>query len=91
MALKNINFDFPVFNGRSVNWRQQVSQQIEITVSPTGETQIETHGFSGSKCLEATKALEAALGQKLTETLTSEYHSCSEEQTNQTERHEPTR
>jgi hypothetical protein len=62
-----------------------MSQQIEVIVLPSGETRISTRGFVGSKCREATKALEVALGQKLTETLTSEFHSCSREQTNVTQ------
>ena len=50
------------------------TQQIEILISPTGETRITTHGFQGPKCREATKALERVLGRKLNETLTAEYH-----------------
>ena len=48
--------------------------QIEVLVSPTGETSIKTVGFNGPQCREATRELEAALGIKLTETLTAEYH-----------------
>lgn len=48
--------------------------QIEVLVSPTGETNIKTVGFNGPQCREATKALEAALGTTLNETLTAEYH-----------------
>ena len=50
------------------------SPQIEVLVLPTGETRITTHGFVGPKCREATKALETALGTKLSETWTAEYH-----------------
>ena len=50
------------------------SHQIEVLISPTGETRITTKGFHGPKCREATKDLEAALGLKLAETLTAEYH-----------------
>lgn len=47
---------------------------IEITVSPKGETKIETKGFAGVGCQDATRALEAALGAKTDETLTGEYY-----------------
>jgi DUF2997 family protein len=46
---------------------------IEITVSPKGETRVETKGFSGSECREASRLLEQALGQRTVETLTAEY------------------
>jgi hypothetical protein len=49
-------------------------QTIEVTVSPRGETRIETIGFTGSTCRDASKLLEAALGVRETEQLTSEFH-----------------
>lgn len=54
---------------------------IEVIVSPTGEAKIETRGFAGSACQQATKALEAALGLKQSETLTAEYHQSATEET----------
>lgn len=45
---------------------------IEITVSPTGETKIETRGFQGAACKAATKDLEAALGLVTKDTATAE-------------------
>jgi hypothetical protein len=47
---------------------------IEITVSPTGETRIETKGFAGSQCREASRFIEQALGKRLSEQLTAEFH-----------------
>lgn len=47
---------------------------ITVTVSPTGETQITTTGFTGATCRTATQALEAALGQRQSEQLTSEFY-----------------
>ena len=47
---------------------------IEIIVSPTGQTQIQTKGFSGSSCRQASAQLERALGQSTGEELTSEFH-----------------
>ena len=47
---------------------------IRIIVSPTGETRIETKGFSGPECREASKFLEQALGQPVSEQLTAEFY-----------------
>ena len=62
-----------------------MSKTIQITISPKGETKIETQGFTGSSCQDATRALEAALGAKTSDTMTSEYYSASTEQTNEIE------
>jgi len=48
-------------------------KRIEIIVSPTGESQIETHGFIGESCRRATRKLEQALGAKQAETTKPEY------------------
>lgn len=58
-----------------------MSKIIEIIVSPKGETKLETKGFSGAGCQEATRALEQALGAKTGESLTGEYY--AEVNTNQ--------
>lgn len=49
------------------------TQQIQIDVSPTGESKLQTSGFSGKPCQEASRFLEQTLGEKTSETLTSEY------------------
>lgn len=46
---------------------------IEITVSPTGETKVETKGFSGGECRDASKFVEQALGQRTAEQMTGEF------------------
>ncbi len=46
---------------------------IEVTISPAGETKIETKGFTGSTCQQATAYLERALGTKSSERLTADY------------------
>jgi hypothetical protein len=46
---------------------------IELLVSSTGETRLETKGFAGSSCQEASRLLEAALGSCQSETMTTEY------------------
>jgi hypothetical protein len=47
---------------------------IEITISPQGQTQIETKGFAGSSCREASERLEQALGVRTSERLTGEFY-----------------
>ncbi len=47
---------------------------IEITVTAKGETSVQTRGFAGSSCRDASKFLEQALGQRLDEQLTAEFH-----------------
>jgi Protein of unknown function (DUF2997) len=54
---------------------------IEITVDPKGQSKIETKGFTGAECREASRFLEAALGCPSSETLTAEFH--QEQRTNQ--------
>jgi hypothetical protein len=49
-------------------------KRIIIKVSPEGETTIETKGYTGSACKNASLKMEEALGLKTRETLTSEYH-----------------
>jgi hypothetical protein len=51
-----------------------MTQIIEVIVSPTGETKIETKGFSGSSCRDASRFIEEALGQRTAEHLTAEFH-----------------
>ncbi len=47
---------------------------IEVIVSPTGETRVQTKGYVGPGCRDASRYLEAALGQRIGEQLTSEFH-----------------
>jgi hypothetical protein len=47
---------------------------IEITVSSTGQTSIETKGFSGAECRQASEFIETALGQPRAERLTGEFY-----------------
>lgn len=54
---------------------------IEIIVSPTGQTQIQTKGFSGSGCRQASEFLEKALGQRGEERLTGEFYEQVAQQT----------
>jgi hypothetical protein len=47
---------------------------IEVIISPTGETTVQTKGFTGSSCRDASKFIEQALGEKTAEKLTAEFH-----------------
>ena len=47
---------------------------IEITVSPKGDTKIETRGFTGSSCRDASRFLEQALGTSSAETLSAAFY-----------------
>ena len=51
-----------------------MSKIIEITVGPTGQTRVETRGFSGGACREASRFVEQALGSRMSEQLTAEFH-----------------
>ncbi len=53
---------------------------IEVVVSPNGQTKLETKGFAGSGCRDASKYLEAALGTTTEERFTAEYHQSTTEQ-----------
>jgi Protein of unknown function (DUF2997) len=47
---------------------------IEITIGPKGETKVETKGFQGAECRNASRFIEQALGQRAAEQLTAEFH-----------------
>lgn len=49
-------------------------KMIEIIVTPAGETKLETKGFAGRSCRDASRFLEEALGHRTGETLTAEFH-----------------
>ena len=46
---------------------------IEITVSPKGETTLQTKGFVGGECLNASKWLEQSLGISTSDRKTGEF------------------
>jgi DUF2997 family protein len=55
-------------------------QIIEVTVSPQGETTVQTKGFGGSTCQEASKFLEQALGVSTEERKTAEFYATASAQ-----------
>ena len=51
---------------------------FEFVVSPDGQSRVETRGFVGSSCREASQFLESALGRRVSEKLTAEFHQTQE-------------
>lgn len=47
---------------------------IEIIVSPDGRTSVETKGFTGPACRQASKFLEETIGKRRGERLTGEFY-----------------
>jgi hypothetical protein len=58
-------------------------QTIEIIISTDGQSRIETRGFTGSRCRDASRFLESALGKVSSEQLTAEYHQTVQQLPNQ--------
>lgn len=46
---------------------------IEIIVGPKGETTVQTKGFVGPECQEASRFVEQALGKRTSEQKTGEF------------------
>ena len=47
---------------------------IEVIVSPTGETTVQTKGYAGGDCLQASKFLEESLGTTNADQRTAEFY-----------------
>ena len=47
---------------------------IEIVINPKGESTVQTKGFAGASCRDASRFIEQALGQSTGEQLTAEFH-----------------
>ena len=54
-----------------------MTKVIEVIVSPEGDTRVETKGYTGAECREATRFLETALGETASEKLKPEFHQTS--------------
>ena len=50
------------------------NKTIEIIVTSTGQTSLQTLGFTGASCQQASRFLEEALGQKTTDRRTAEFY-----------------
>jgi hypothetical protein len=48
--------------------------KIEIVISPTGQSRIETKGFRGTACRDASRFLEEAIGARVSEQPTAEFY-----------------
>jgi hypothetical protein len=51
-----------------------MSKIIEVIVTPEGQPTIQTKGFTGDECRQASQFIEQALGQQSGETLTGEFY-----------------
>ena len=51
---------------------------IEIVVSPKGESVVQTKGFAGGECLQASKFIEDALGLRGRERKTPEFYAAAQ-------------
>ena len=58
---------------------------IEIVVSPTGKSIVQTRGFTGSECRNASRFIENALGKRISEQTTAEFHQHVSDETHQQE------
>jgi hypothetical protein len=47
---------------------------IEVVVSPQGEATVQTKGYAGGDCLQASKFLEQALGAATADRTTAEFY-----------------
>ena len=47
---------------------------IEILISPEGKTTVQTLGFIGPSCRDASRFIEEALGQRLVDQPTAEFY-----------------
>jgi hypothetical protein len=56
-----------------------MTKTIEIVISPSGQTRVETKGFAGNECREASEFLETALGRCSSEQLTAEFYAASQQ------------
>ena len=51
-----------------------MNKTIEIVIAPNGQSRVETKGFKGSECRQASQFIEQALGQQTDELLKAEFH-----------------
>jgi hypothetical protein len=59
---------------------------IEVIISPTGATTLQSKGFAGPSCRQATRALEQALGLVASDTPTAEMHQVASQQSSNPQR-----
>jgi len=62
-----------------------LNKTIEIIVAPNGQSRVETKGFTGSECRQASQFIERALGQQTNELLKTEFYQTAATQQHATE------
>jgi hypothetical protein len=50
------------------------TRTIEVIVCPAGEATVQTKGFSGRSCRDASRFIERALGERSAARVTAEFH-----------------
>ena len=60
---------------------------LEIVVSPDGQTRVETKGFSGTECQQASRFIQQTLGKQTDELLTQEFFQFQSTKQDQQQRH----
>ncbi len=58
---------------------EKTEETVNVIIHPDGRVEIQVCGVKGEKCLEVTKAVEEALGNKLAREFTSEMYEIEEE------------
>jgi hypothetical protein len=53
---------------------------IEVLIDATGKATVQTKGFVGSSCQEASRFIEQALGNQIAEQRTTEFYRVAEDQ-----------
>ena len=53
---------------------------IEITIARNGQSTVETKGFTGTECRDASRFIEQAIGQQTNEILKAEFHQAANSQ-----------
>jgi len=62
-------------------------KSIEVIISPQGQATVQTRGFTGSSCRDASRFIEQALGQATGEQLTAEFHQVPVQHTESAKQH----
>ena len=76
MDVENLLDSIPADCPRSYPWTFSAP-------SPKGKTSVQTKGFLGSSCRDASRTLEAALGHRVGEQQTAEFHQAADVQQGQ--------
>ena len=60
---------------------------LEIVIAPDGQTRLETKGFVGSQCRDASRFIEKALGRQIAEQLTPEFYAQTDDRNSVNNQH----